>query len=120
MNLPLTKRLEDSESVKYLTKVLLFEDIDTVFADEPDFYSSLSKLLMVTKVPIVLTASNHQYINKHLLPILNKNKELINFECMHYSVRRPKSLDLFTICLFIKFFEGYIPQSLDQLLTVNN
>ena len=38
---------------------------------------------------------------------------------MRYSVRRPKSLDLFSICLFIKFFEGYITRILDQLQSLN-
>lgn len=53
-------RAEETESSsKYLTKMLLFEDVDTVFADETDFYSQLSKLCLVTKVPILMTASNY-------------------------------------------------------------
>jgi hypothetical protein len=30
---------EESDNAKYLTKVQLFEDFDTVFVDETDFYS---------------------------------------------------------------------------------
>ena len=83
-------RAEETESSsKYLTKMLLFEDVDTVFADETDFYSQLSKLCLVTKVPILMTASNYQYISKHLLPILNRQKDLISFDCISYSARRP-------------------------------
>jgi len=67
---------EESESgSKFLKKLLLFEDVDIVFSDESDFYSQLSKLLLVTKVPVLMTASNFQYISKHLLPILNRNRD---------------------------------------------
>lgn len=50
---------EPDSAAKYLTKVLLFEDVDTVFVDETDFYSQLTKLLVLTKVPILMTASNY-------------------------------------------------------------
>ena len=54
------------------SKLLLLEDVDQVFADEPDFYAQLTKLLQVTKVPIILTASNQSYLSTHLLPLLRK------------------------------------------------
>jgi len=37
---------------------LFFEDVDVIFEDESDFYSQLSRLISITKVPIILTASN--------------------------------------------------------------
>jgi hypothetical protein len=69
--------------------VLLFEDVDTVFVDETDFYSQLTKLLVLTKVPILMTASNYQYISKHLLPILARSKDQIAYEVINYTSRRP-------------------------------
>lgn len=80
---------ESDNAAKYLTKVLLFEDVDTVFVDETDFYSQLTKLLVLTKVPILMTASNYQYIYKHLLPILARSKDPIAYEVVNYTSRRP-------------------------------
>jgi len=91
-----------------------------VFVDETDFYSQLTKLLVVTKVPIIMTASNYQYISKHLIPILARNKEQISYEVVNYSARRPLSKDLFTICFFIKVLEGSIALMLDQLISLNS
>jgi hypothetical protein len=38
-------------------RVIVFEDVDVVFRDEPEFLSSLIKLISNTKVPIILTTS---------------------------------------------------------------
>ena len=48
-------------------KVLLFEDADIVFRDEPDFYSNLIKLFNMTKVPIIITASDKDMISSNLI-----------------------------------------------------
>ena len=50
------------------SKLLFFEDVDIVFKDEADFYPQLLKLLHMTKVPVVLSATS--YI--HLLPIMER------------------------------------------------
>jgi hypothetical protein len=61
---------ESKVDPKQLTKVLLFEDVDTVFHDEVDFYPQLVKLLSMTKVPVLMTASSASYIETHLAPLL--------------------------------------------------
>jgi hypothetical protein len=54
--------------------VLLFEDADIVFSDEEDFYPSLIKLFNMTKVPIIITASNKHIINQHLVTMMKENE----------------------------------------------
>ena len=88
-----------------LSKLLLAEDIDTVFADEPDFYYQLCKLLTITKVPVILTASNASYIQTHFVPLLQKNQDSIDFEILSYSSKRPKTVDLYVMCMLIYMFE---------------
>lgn len=100
--------------------MLLFEDVDTVFVDETEFYSQLAKLCLVTKVPILMTASNFEYVSRHLLPILNKHKDQFTFECISYQARRPETRDLLTLCLFIKLFEGYVAQVLEPLPSLDS
>ena len=51
-----------------LSKLLLFEDIDIVFSDEGEFFGQLTKLMQVTKIPVMLTASNSTFVSTHLLP----------------------------------------------------
>lgn len=63
------KNKEESEQVSQ--KILLFEDIDVVFNDENDFYSQLIKLLQVTKVPIIMTASNFEIVKRNLIEKLD-------------------------------------------------
>lgn len=58
-----------------------------VFNDEGDFYRELSKLIQVTKVPIILTASNSTYICANLLPLLRKTG--VEFEMLKYAFNRP-------------------------------
>jgi len=91
-----------------------------VFSDEADFYSQLVKLIQVTKVPIILTASNSTYVCTHLLPLLRKNG--VEFEMLKYSFERPAKQDLFALCMLIKLFEGPISVMLknnDQLVTLS-
>ena len=98
----------------------MFEDIDIVFFDEGDFYMQLSKLMAVTKVPIILTASNSTYVCENLLPLLQKQS--IEFEMIKYAFHRPSRSDLFSQCMLIKLFEGPISQMLknnDQLITLS-
>lgn len=77
----------DTTKADALSKLLLFEDIDLVFNDEADFYSQLGKLIQVTKVPVILTASNSTYICAHLLPLLRKTG--VEFEMLKYAFNRP-------------------------------
>ena len=70
-----------------LSKLLLFEDIDLVFNDEGEFYGQLSKLITVTKVPVILTASNSSYVCSNLLPLLRKTG--VEFEMLKYTFKRP-------------------------------
>ena len=51
------------------------EDVDTVFADEPDIYYQLSKLLTMTKIPVILTVSSLSGISKNLIPMLQKKED---------------------------------------------
>ena len=48
--------------------------MDVVFWDEADFYSQIMKLITMTKVPVVLTASSHQYVTRNLLGVLSRNQ----------------------------------------------
>ena len=72
-----------------MNKLLFFEDVDVIFEDESDFYSQLSRLISITKVPIILTASNYSFITKNLLPVLHRSQ--LNYETLQYNVRRPES-----------------------------
>ena len=105
----------DTTKADALSKLLLFEDIDLVFNDEADFYSQLGKLIQVTKVPVILTASNSTYICTHLLPLLRKTS--VEFEMLKYAFNRPPQTDLFTVSMLIKLFEGPISS---QILKKND
>lgn len=99
----------------------MFEDIDIVFNDEPDFYTQLSKLIQVTKVPVILTASNSTYVCANLLPLLRKTG--VEFEMLKYSFERPCQEDLFTLGVLIKLFEGPISKMLkanDKLVSLSS
>ena len=63
---------------------MLAEDIDMVFVDEPDFYYQLCKLLAITKVPVVMTASSLAYLQNHFIPLLKRHQEIIDFEEIAY------------------------------------
>ena len=63
---------------------MLAEDIDMVFADEQEFYNQLCKLLAITKVPVVMTASSLDYLQTHFIPLLKKHQEIIDFEEIDY------------------------------------
>ena len=67
-----------------MSKLLFVEDVDTVFADEPDFYHQLYKLLTITKVPVILTASSPSYIEAHFVPLLQKKEDAVEFEIIEY------------------------------------
>ena len=86
--------------------MLFFEDIDIVFKDEADFYPQLLKLLQMTKVPIVLSATSQVYLAHHLVPILER--EGIPYESVQFKVKRPKSFDLKAILQLISLFEGEV------------
>jgi hypothetical protein len=86
--------------------VLFFEDIDIVFKDEADFYPQLLKLLQMTKVPIVLSATSQVYLAHHLVPILERAG--IPYESVQFKVKRPKSFDLKAILQLISLFEGEV------------
>lgn len=90
-----------------------------MFTDEAEFYSQLTKLLLVTKVPVLMTASSYQYVDKHLLPILNRHETEVRYECLDYSHRRPLVSDMEAICLLIKLFEGFVSQQLDFIPSFN-
>lgn len=61
-----------------MNKLLFFEDVDVIFEDESDFYSQLTKLIGMTKVPIILTATSQLFISKNLLPTLHRAQ--LNYE----------------------------------------
>lgn len=92
-----------------------------MFNDEGEFYGQLTKLMQVTKVPVVLTASNSTFVSAHLLPLLRKTG--VQFELIKYAVHKPPSCDLFAICMLIKLFEGPISLMLknsEQLLALSS
>jgi hypothetical protein len=95
--------------------VLFFEDIDIVFKDEADFYPQLLKLLQMTKVPIVLSATSQLYLAHHLVPILDRAG--IPYESVQFKVKRPKSLDLKAILQLISLFEGEVSLLLKRSAT---
>ena len=69
----------------------------------------------MTKVPVILTASNSTYICAHLLPLLRKTG--VEFEMLKYAFNRPPQTDLFTVSMLIKLFEGPISS---QILKKND
>ena len=91
-----------------------------MFNDEGDFYRELGKLIQVTKVPVILTASNSTYVSAHLLPLLRKTG--VEFELLKYAFHRPPNQDLYALCMLIKLFEGPISLMLknnEQLVTLS-
>lgn len=56
-----------------MNKLIFLQDVDVVFTDEADFYSQIIKLLTMTKVPIILSASSHAYLANNLFPLLQRN-----------------------------------------------
>lgn len=112
------------EKKKEVSKVMLFEDIDIVFNDEGEFYGQLSKLLLLTKIPVIMTATNASFISSNLLPLLKKSyqQSQLEFEMIKYSCIRPTRADLFALSFLINLFEAPIASSLkrpDQFLRLS-
>lgn len=91
------------ETTQTVNKLLLFEDVDVIFEDESDFYSQLTRLISMTKVPIIITATNQRFITENLLPVLHRSQ--LNYETMQYKIRRPESKELFALIALIFVFE---------------
>ena len=75
----------NQDSTQTVNKLLLIEDADVVFADEADFYSQLIKLIGMTKVPIIITATCQSYLSKNLIPLLQKSN--LHFETLQYNAK---------------------------------
>ena len=89
---------------------MLAEDIDMVFADESDFYYQLCKLLAITKVPVIMTASSLDTLQTHFIPLLLRHQEIIDFDVIPYQSNKPKKVDLYVLCMLIYMFETKIRQ----------
>lgn len=48
-------------------KILFIEDVDNFFADEEDFHVQLTKLIMQSRVPIIISASSRDKVNEVLV-----------------------------------------------------
>ena len=58
-----------------------------VFKDESEFYFQLVKLLQMTKVPVILSASNPSFVTQHLYPMLSRaDSQSITPAVVHYEV----------------------------------
>lgn len=97
---------DNKDTTQTVNKLLFFEDVDVIFEDEADFYSQLIKLIGMTKVPIILTATSQYFVSKNLLPALHRAQ--LNYETIQYKVRRPESSELFVLTLFIYIFERFV------------
>eukprot|EP00347_Sterkiella_histriomuscorum_P016919 403351346 len=103
-----------SSTPQYSQKILLFEDMDIVFQDESEFYPQLIKLMQITKVPIILTASNMEKVNESFLQHLEHN--LIPFNLVKYKYNRPRGCDIRAYLKMIFLYENFVSENINMQL----
>ncbi|CDW79280.1 UNKNOWN [Stylonychia lemnae] len=97
---------------QFSQKILFFEDIDVAFYDESEFFTQLHKIMQITKVPIIMTASNMDLVKNLFLS--NLKDQDITYDLVKYKYCRPRGKEYVCYLKLIQIFEYFVNQTLDQ------